>query len=277
MVSIPSYSQTRRALVIGLGKQQDAAWAKINGDKDVDIVVKMLKYNHFNDISTLVNAAATKQGIVNDFAKLTARCKPGDIIYIHFSGHGQRMTDVDGDEKDGYDESWIPYDAYKSYCQQDHGEKHLCDDEIGRMLTLIREKVGERGNIIVTVDACHSGDSTRDLNDDTVNVRGVFEDFVIPVVKRGSARQIEERWLTLSACLSNQLNQEHPSGYGKLTYGICTLWREMKEKNNAEVLSIITRYMKRKGVRGKYPQTPILTGCTDKYLFSTLFYIKNRK
>lgn len=37
------HAQTRRALVIGLGQQEDKAWGKINGDKDVLYVDKILR------------------------------------------------------------------------------------------------------------------------------------------------------------------------------------------------------------------------------------------
>ena len=39
--------------------------------------------------------------------------KSGDIVYLHFSCHGQPVEDLDGDEKDGWDESIVPYDAWK--------------------------------------------------------------------------------------------------------------------------------------------------------------------
>lgn len=32
-------AQTKRALVIGIGVQQDPSWGKINGDKDVPLVL----------------------------------------------------------------------------------------------------------------------------------------------------------------------------------------------------------------------------------------------
>ena len=42
-LSMPLSAQTRRALVIGIGQQEDMAWGKINGDKDVAYVAEMLK------------------------------------------------------------------------------------------------------------------------------------------------------------------------------------------------------------------------------------------
>lgn len=43
LLSLSVTAQTKRALVIGLGEQQDKAWNKINGDKDVPLVQDMLK------------------------------------------------------------------------------------------------------------------------------------------------------------------------------------------------------------------------------------------
>lgn len=43
LLSLPVTAQTKRALIIGLGEQQDKAWNKINGDKDVTLVQGMLK------------------------------------------------------------------------------------------------------------------------------------------------------------------------------------------------------------------------------------------
>ncbi len=36
--------------------------------------------------------------MVKAFKRLAARCRRGDIVYVHYSGHGQLMTDLDGDE-----------------------------------------------------------------------------------------------------------------------------------------------------------------------------------
>lgn len=133
-------AQNKRALVIGLGEYEDTSWSAVHGDKDVPIIVEMLKYYKYNDVKTLVNKQATKKQIVSEFQKLAKRCLAGDIVYIHFSGHGQRMTDIDGDEEDGLDEAWIPYDGYLQYSNKDRGEKHLVDDEIGLLLTKVYKK-----------------------------------------------------------------------------------------------------------------------------------------
>lgn len=54
LLSLSANAQTKRALVIGLGEQQDRAWNKINGDKDVALVQGMLKRAGFKRVTTLV-------------------------------------------------------------------------------------------------------------------------------------------------------------------------------------------------------------------------------
>mgnify|MGYP004550743609 FL=1 len=272
MSCLSSLAGTRRALVIGIGTYEDPQWMVINGDRDVKIVVEMLKLNGFHDIVTLEQEEATKSAIVTEFNALAGRCAEGDTVYIHFSGHGQRMTDIDGDEEDGWDESWIPYDAYRKYCDKDHGERHLCDDEIGVLLTNIRKRVGECGVVAVAVDACHAGDSTRKTAKSGGTVRGVYDNFIIPGKHRANKRkQIPERWLTLSSCLDYQLNQEHPDGHGKLTRALYALWPEMKGMDNETLVLTLDAYYQRSDVKGRYPQTPVMTGETDKRCFSEIF------
>ena len=246
-------SSTKKALIIGLGQQKDKSWSKINGDKDIPYVKEMLSYYGYDDIRVLVNQQATKVGIVSAFKTLANDCKKGDVVYVHFSGHGQQVTDVNGDENDGWDEAWIPYDAYLEYGDNDKGEKHLIDDEIYVLLSSIMDKIGDDGKLLVVVDACHSGGSTRGRKEIDV-VRGVFDEFVIPDVKSTKSSRLPEKWLTLSACKNYQINQEMPNRpVGKLTYALYVV-----SKGNKVSLDELTHFMEQH--RSRLPQTPELTG-----------------
>ena len=144
-IPILTQAQTKRALVIGIGKQADSTWNKINGDKDVPYVLEILNAAKYGQIITCVNEEATKAGIVSAFQTLTQSCQPNDIVYIHYSGHGQQMKDIGNDEADALDECWIPYDAYRKPSDTYRGEKHLVDDEVNMLLTNIRNKIGTGG------------------------------------------------------------------------------------------------------------------------------------
>lgn len=274
LLSLSVTSQTKRALVVGLGQQQDKAWNKINGDKDVPIVQGMLKSAGFKSVTTLVNQQATKAGFIGAFKRMAASCKQGDVVYIHYSGHGQQMTDVHNDETDGLDECWIPYDAYRKACKTYHGEKHLTDDELNVYLNAIRDKIGAKGKLLVVIDACHSGDGTRGDEDEVVRgVEDVFKavksliigDNDKEKVINQKAKPLAERWITLSACKSDQVNIEMKNpAVGKLTYA---LWMELKNGdkiNNEEFIKRIRKIVNRN--TSSRPQQPVLTGNDkDKY------------
>lgn len=265
--SLTLQGQTRRALVIGLGEQLDTNWSKINGDKDVYYVTKMLQKCGYKDIKTLVNKQATKSKIVSAFKSLSSRCEAGDVVYIHYSGHGQQVTDVNGDE-DNWDESWVPYDAYLKYCKKDRGEKHLIDDEVYKLLMSIRNEIGPKGKLLVVVDSCHSGDSSREAprktssENDSIFFRGALNRFVIPVVKKTKTRRMTERWLILSACKSGQLNQEFVKPQvGRLTY-ILYLLIEQGHVNMERIEKMMQKYPTER------TQTPLLTGEKELYNIS---------
>ena len=284
LISLPVqlHAQTKRALVIGLGEQQDKAWNKINGDKDVPFVQAMLKNAGFKSVTTLVNRQATKVGIVRAFKRMTASCKHGDVVYIHYSGHGQQMTDVHNDERDGLDECWIPYDACRKASATYHGERHLTDDELNVYLNAIRNKIGAKGKLLVVIDACHSGDGTRGEDDEIVrgvedtlvvdsqNVRGLYETFEAiksffmgdngkENVINTKAKPRAERWITISACRSDQVNIEMKKPtVGKLTYA---LWKELKnidKVGNDEFMKRIRKFVNRNTC--SRPQQPEMTG-----------------
>ena len=282
LLSLSVTAQTKRALVIGLGEQQDKAWNKINGDKDVPLVQGMLKSAGFKSVTALVNRQATKTGIIGAFRKMAASCKQGDVVYIHYSGHGQQMTDVHNDEKDGLDECWIPYDAYRKASATYHGEKQLTDDELNVYLNAIRHKIGAKGKLLVVIDACHSGDGTRGDNDevvrgvedtlvvDSLNGRGLYETFEMlkslfmgdydkEKIINDKAKPLAERWITISACKSDQVNIEMKKpAVGKLTYALWTEQKKSEKVSNEEFMKRIRRFVYRNA--SSRPQQPEMTG-----------------
>ena len=271
MLPLSSDAQHKRALVIGLGKYEDTSWARINGDKDVIIVNSLLRTVGFTDIRYLVNERATKKNIVNAFNRLANNSRKGDIVYIHFSGHGQQITDIDGDEQDNWDECWIPYDAYMKCCSKDNGSKHLTDDEINVLLYRIKNKIGSNGKLLVVVDACHSGDSSRGVSSETY--RGASDKFHTTINFNPTNKLSEkEDWIILSACKDYQRNAELKTDkgqYGKLTYALCKLLPENKDKSNKHIYNALCNFFDRN--RGKLQQTPVMHGVTSEFNIEDIF------
>ena len=262
-------AQTKRALVIGIGKQEDSAWNKINGDKDVPYVLEILNAANYEQIITCVNEEATKAGIVSAFQTLTQSCQPNDIVYIHYSGHGQQMKDKSNDEVDILDECWIPYDAYRKPSETYRGEKHLVDDEVNMLLTNIRNKIGDGGKMLVVVDACHSGDATRGRGETARGVEDIFETVKSCLgfssnEQNTNIKSNAERWITLSACESKQVNIEMKSPTaGKLTYAIYSKVKNREFGNNEEFFKRLQIFVNKN--TGSRPQKPTMTGETTKY------------
>ena len=265
----PAYAQQRHALVIGIGQYEDPRWGGIHGDKDVDYVLQMLLENGFQDVYTLRNEEATKSAIVSAFDSLCRSCGRGDKVYVHFSGHGQQVTDTDGDEEDGWDEAWVPYDAQPYYTSSYRGDNHLIDDEINTHLARIKKNIGPSGRLVVVVDACHSGSATRAPGDSTL-ARGFDKKFEIPCAKPKRKSPAEEKWLTISACQSYQINWENAKpAVGKLTWCLYNLRKSLCSMSNDELKASITRIMQENP--GPLEQTPAITGDINKESVKEVF------
>ncbi|MFM7154632.1 MAG: caspase family protein [Bacteroidota bacterium] len=157
----------KRALVVGLSNYAPVTgWLSLNSHNDVVAVKEALLLQGFAvaDIVVLEDAAATREGIIAALNQLHTSSASGDLVYFHFSGHGQQMWDASGDEIDGYDESIVPYDAQSFYNSTGYkGEKHISDEELGSYFLKIRKKLGNKGQLIVLLDSCHSGTGLRGM------------------------------------------------------------------------------------------------------------------
>ncbi len=225
LMIMTTLNATKRALVIGIGAYPaESGWRQINGDKDIPLVEDMLVSNGFakTNIVELKDEQATATAIRREMNVLIGKAQAGDVIYIHFSGHGQQVTDIHGDEEDGFDEAWILYDAQFAYAKGKYeGENHIIDDQINVWLHQLRTRVGNTGKITVVADACHSGGSSRSEDNEDFVVRGTADAFVIPNQAKPFAGEAgaEIDWVFISACKSYQSNYEY-KGNGSLTYAL---------------------------------------------------------
>jgi hypothetical protein len=101
------------------------------------------------DICVLTDFAATKKAIETAISSLIRRARRGDVVLVHFSGHGSNVPDNDGDEADNRDEILCPTDL--------DWKKPLRDDWLRKTFDRMREGV----NLTVITDCCHSGTITR--------------------------------------------------------------------------------------------------------------------
>ncbi|MBK6543913.1 MAG: caspase family protein [Saprospiraceae bacterium] len=159
-------TSNKKALLIGVGAYPgDGGWASLNSKNDMSLIQDALKTQGFlsENICTISDDQATKQNIIATIkTKLIKEVKKGDIIYFHFSGHGQQKPDLNGDEVDGYDECIVPFDSPKKYKPGIYeGENLITDDELHALFQSVRKQLTSSGQLIVALDACHSGTGTR--------------------------------------------------------------------------------------------------------------------
>ena len=114
-------------------------------------------------VTLLLDAQATKAGMVAAFQKIIADAVAGDVVAITFSGHGTYQRDTDGDEADGIDEALCPYDV------QTH-DAALIDDEIHALLGARQDGV----HLVLISDSCHSGTVNREMPGQRAAIRPRF-------------------------------------------------------------------------------------------------------
>ena len=246
MICSQAQAITKRALLVGIsdyGASINASsnqWSNIHGANDVELVSKTLKLQGFR-ITSITNKNATARRIRKELKSISSSCRKGDVVYIHLSCHGQPFEDKNGDEEDGWDESFVPFDAHLYYEQNVYsGNKHLTDDILNTYLIKIRKKIGEHGILYVTIDACHAGNSYRDSEEDIY--RGTGKGFSknnkiykVPKTQKRYFKIDDIRGYSpivmLEACQSHQRNTEiyiKDTYYGPLTYAI---YKTLQTKN----------------------------------------------
>ena len=148
-ISSVAFPQRKRAFMVGISHYDTALtgyqWNNINGTEDVNLLTPILKKQGFA-ITSLLDEQATFDNIITQLSQFADKTKKGDIVYLHFSAHGQPVEDLNGDEEDGWDEAIIPIDAYKLYKKGVYeGKKHLLDDQLNTYVKKLRDKIGSTG------------------------------------------------------------------------------------------------------------------------------------
>lgn len=161
------------------------------------------------DTTLLTDAAATRDGILNNLKKYQAVAGAGDIFVFHYSGHGTLFPDKFSEEKDEtkliyveapdekgvmeviyerdrYDSAIVPYDA-RLKTSGKPWRNLILDDELYAILGAITRKGAQ---VVLISDSCHSGSidkaKTSDVTRRAESLATVFG------VRRFSELDIEE-------------------------------------------------------------------------------------
>ena len=169
---------TERAVVIGISEYvtdisnqeivrqrriKNLPAAKPDADLFAELLVQRFEFERSN-IRLLTDAEATRSAILDAIGNvLVDESEPGDVAVLYFAGHGSQASNANSDEIDKLDETLLPVDSVA-------GAPDIRDKELRRLLNKILDQGAE---LIVVVDACHSGSVTRGFSLPTRVPRGV--------------------------------------------------------------------------------------------------------
>lgn len=285
---MPPERPGRHALLIGIDRYPKLkAGAQLEGCvNDVRLMAEVLESSFGfppEGIVRLENAAASRRRILAALGRLRRRVAPGDRVVVHYSGHGSRMRDREGDEPDGWDETLVPADSGRS----PHPNRDVTDDELYLWLL---EITAVTPYVTLLFDSCFSGGIARDpfaapvrwLPPDPRPPRELPPSPVTSPAARGelagSNRElgpsgwlpVSDRYTLVAACRETESAFELELGdggsthHGALTHFLC---RELLAgEAGATYRDLFERTAAR--VTAAYPnQHPQLEGARDRELF----------
>lgn len=269
-------AQRKRAFMVGISNYHSngyKVWNNIHGAEDVKLLMPELEKKGFK-VQSLINEEATYQRVIDNLSHFIISSKKGDIVYLHFSCHGQPVEDgLKGDsldESDHWDEAIVPIDAEKEYNAKGYkGEKHITDDELNIYFSNLRKKIGSKGILYVAMDACHAGEMSRE--DGTV--RGTNEGLTKTGTKYNPPRTNVSHYyrdkekdmapaLFFEACQSRERNTEiiiKGKEYGALSYNIWQALQVMPSLDKKSKDEFKTKVDASTKVKGRWPQAPTQT------------------
>lgn len=276
------YAQNhKRALLIALEKY-GPDWSPIHCTNDVIILKSALLSRGFleENITIIDDKQGKKRQLLLAFEEFIKDSKPNDVIFFHYSGHGQSVQDNNNDEVDHYDESIVPIDAPSEFGRGGYkGELHILDDELGVFFKKLRNQIGRQGDIFISLDACFSGTGTRLLgyNRGTTEVMASSEfknTHPIDSIKKEESiidEQIDSMITIFSATKAYELNGEIIGQdnllYGPLSYSLANALISLEP--NASYDELFHRITISMGSSSKY-QTPSNEGYGKRIVFNGL-------
>ncbi len=151
-----------RALLVGVGRyaQLDARLSGVS--LDIQMMTEFARLLGFEKDAIKVLAheeASTRQVVAAVEDWLIEGVGPEDRVLFYFSGHGSQIPDDNQDENDAFDEVLLMYDAaIEQQARHTTLTGVLVDDVFSTLLARMDSR-----NILVILDACHSGSATRSL------------------------------------------------------------------------------------------------------------------
>jgi hypothetical protein len=260
----------KHALLIGIENYRYPIAPLRGAINDIKLIQGVLRERFgFRDqeFIILLDNRATHTGIEKAFKTLTKRVKPGDFVYIHYSGHGSQTLDLNGDERSGKDQTWVSFGtrhnrvAYKD-------DYDVLDDEINAWLAAIYAKTDQ---VIFVSDSCHSATVAR--GEAPISRGSKRDERPHPLGRMNYTQLDKHHGIHVGAAQNDELAAETIGKDGK-HYGLFT-WYWAKALRRAQVGETWYDIFKRAytpvvGKRGQ-AQTPQIEGEHNRQVFGGNF------
>lgn len=277
------FDNYKKAFLVGIDKFQTKGDPKAsslrNYWRDIDGAVndvKLLSSTLINDkrfnpenIYRVTDDDATKTKMLAAFSKFSAELKKGDLVFIHFSGHGNLAIKMP-DSLKKYEGLLIPCrDAnYPTDSAVSKGN-NIYQFQLENFLNDIKKKVGRTGQLIVSLDVSHSGElltygdrETTTANNNNISMRGesnnmlfnLVQDETAPVVIYTGTNQNE---------FGQEMQGENSMPYGAYSLALAKSLSNPSILNTAELHEEVISFLKRNGKR----QNPGYLASETQFLF----------
>jgi len=171
----------KRAVLIGINRYQIPGSDLRGCVNDVKNLQEALTtYYGFSaqDVTSLTDLQATKKAMQSAIKKLITGGKKGDVLLLHYSGHGANVPDDNGDEADHRDEILCPTNL--------DWNDPLRDDWLRKALNKLRSGV----SLTVIMDCCHSGTNTRAITPPDAPIKERFLPCPLDLMATESGRKL---------------------------------------------------------------------------------------
>ncbi len=155
-VAMPAYASQTYGVVIGIDNYTGVAPKLQGAVNDARDVADALTKSGAADVRLLLDQGANRDAIMAAWGDLLKKAKKDDLMFFHYAGHGgQEPEHTKGSEASGHDSTLLlagfEVDGAGTY-------ERIIDDEMGAMF----KRASDNGvNVLVAIDACHSGTMTR--------------------------------------------------------------------------------------------------------------------
>jgi hypothetical protein len=160
LMSTSALTAGKHALLIAIQDYSKTSFSSLSGPfNDLNLTKGVLRERFGfvdDDFITIKDAQATHTGIEKAFKALIERVQPDDFVYIYYSGHGSQTADLNGDEPNGKDQTWVSYGARTGRDGID--DYDVLDDEINAWLAELYAKTDQ---VVFVSDSCHSATISR--------------------------------------------------------------------------------------------------------------------